>query len=515
MNNLLVAILVPTVIAGCYMSAGRGQHMQDGRDDRADVDGAEPDIAADGIETQPDVQPEGYTCGNGILEAGEECDGSVLGGATCESLGLGGGSLSCSDACRLDVSDCSLCGNGTCDLGESHERCPGDCLDPCGNGSCEEAEDQFGCPADCGALAISSMGDHACALLADGTVRCWGSNEYGQLGDGRTDHSACESHPGQADCSKVPVTVPGLTDVVAVSAGGYHTCAVVEDGTARCWGRNDFGQLGNGTTTASNVPVVVSDLIGAAAVSVGGYHTCALLADGTARCWGLNWAGQLGDGTNTDSNVPAAVSDLAGAEDISSANGARCINDFCPAPVSGGSSCAVVSGGTALCWGAGYFGQLGDGNYANSNVPIAVAGLATVETVSAGGYHSCALLSDGTVFCWGQNFQGELGNGTTIESGVPVAVPGLNGVVDVVAGTAFTCALLFDGTVHCWGQDYAYVPMPIAGLTRVLAISAGKDNLTCALLPDGTVWCWGHNNWGELGDGTTTESSIPVRVAAW
>ena len=125
-------------------------------------------------------------------------------------------------------------------------------------------------------------------MLGDGTARCWGNNWFGQLGDGTT----TERH--------TPVAVSGLSNAVAIAAGNYHTCAVLGDGTARCWGRNDYGQLGDGTTTERHTPVAVSGLTNAVAVSAGGDHTCAVLSDGTARCWGDNSDGQLGDGTTAD-----------------------------------------------------------------------------------------------------------------------------------------------------------------------------------------------------------------------
>ncbi len=147
-----------------------------------------------------------------------------------------------------------------------------------------------------GAVAIAAGYGQACALLSNATMRCWGENREGQLGNGTT------ANPGTAQ----PVAVSGITGATAVATGAYHTCAVLGNGTVRCWGRNDQGQLGNGTVTSSSTPVPVSGLTGVAAVSGGGVHTCAVLTNGTVQCWGENTFGQIGDGTT-------ATSDHAGA----------------------------------------------------------------------------------------------------------------------------------------------------------------------------------------------------------
>ncbi|GIV95655.1 MAG: hypothetical protein KatS3mg057_0312 [Herpetosiphonaceae bacterium] len=207
-----------------------------------------------------------------------------------------------------------------------------------------------------GRLQISAGWDHSCVVLADGTARCWGANGAGQLGDSTTTSSSS------------PVVVGGatpLTDIVALSAGGSHSCALVADGTARCWGNNGDGQLGDGTTTDSASPVVVggvTPLTDIVALSVGYAHSCALLVDGTARCWGRNDYGQLGNGTTTDSASPVVV------------GGATPLTDIVALSAGGEHSCALLVDGTARCWGANGSGQLGNGTRMSSPSPVVVGG---------------------------------------------------------------------------------------------------------------------------------------------
>jgi alpha-tubulin suppressor-like RCC1 family protein len=326
----------------------------------------------------------------------------------------------------------------------------------------------------------------------------WGANNSGQLGDGTTSGS------------DVPVAVSGLSRVAAVSGGGFHSLALLDDGTVMAWGAGTSGQLGDGATKSSASPVAVSGLRGAVGVSAGAHHSLALLGDGTVMAWGANGKGQLGDGSVEASDLPVAVSGLSHVIAVSA--GAN-------------HSLALLEDGAVMAWGANGKGQLGDASTEDSEVPVPVSGLSTVMAISAGADHSLALLRGRAVMAWGANGSGQLGNGTETDTDVPVAVSGLGGIVAVSAGETFSLARVKDGTVKAWGGN-AYgqlgdgtsagpetcgtlpalpcskIPTAVGGLSRVAAVSAGQLH-SLALLSNGRVMAWGENNAGQLGDGTT------------
>jgi hypothetical protein len=291
--------------------------------------------------------------------------------------------------------------------------------------------------------------------------------------------------------------------VSAIATGGAFTCALTVSGGLRCWGDNSYGQLGNGATADSATPVDVTGLTsGVAGVSLGWGHACALTTGGGVKCWGFNSTGQLGNGTMTNSTTPVDVSGLASGVAALSAGFIH--------------TCALTTGGGVKCWGANSDGQLGNGTLTGSAMPVDVTGLASgVAAVAAGFYHTCALTTGGGVKCWGFG----IGAGTT-----PNDVAGLtSGVTAVSGGGAHACALTSKGGVKCWGINSAgqlgdgtttnsTTPVAVSGLTSgAAAVSAGFLH-TCALTASSAVMCWGENSGGQLGNGTTADSTTPMEA---
>jgi alpha-tubulin suppressor-like RCC1 family protein len=388
---------------------------------------------------------------------------------------------------------------------------------------------------------VASGGGHSCAIKEDGTVWCWGQNDFGQLGD------------GTATDSSLPVKVPDFVmPGIAIGAGDVYTCALDKTGAVWCWGHNDHGQLGVGSgdnRTASQVPGIT----GAKQIAVGVAHTCALLGDGTVSCWGQNTKGELGDGGTTD-HTPMVVPGLTNIVQITAGDEV---------------TCALDNAGVAKCWGANDVGQLGTGNHTPHPTPVAVANLTdAVKEIVAGHGFTCVELAYNANFCWGA---GALGNGVIGQSDLPVQVDAPSGLDHLTAGDDTACGIAADNKLWCWGRngddrigDGSYqdqpqpilstfvdvveasvdnnhmcavdkrgaircagfnrrgelgdgqrltqgAPQPVLGLASVKSIVAG-DNHTCALLGDGTVKCWGFNGSGQLGFGNFESSAVPRTV---
>ncbi len=390
---------------------------------------------------------------------------------------------------------------------------------PADTGALKDADAEAETPAV--AIAISAGDNHTCALLSDGTVRCWGDNSSGQLGiDTYNGPDQCmvvaDSNPLGNACALRPVPVPGIAGATAIAAGAT-TCAIVSGGIVQCW-----GQLGlelNGSPSVSG-PTVLAGLSGANALAVGiGTGGCAVSA-GVAKCWGPAYAGLL---SGTPTTEPWTATPVVG---LGTATGVAVGFQF---------ACAAIADGTVRCWGSNEVGDLGTGGPFSStsgenSTPVPVVGLGGVNATAAGNQYTCALLGDGTVQCWGVDSEGQLGRGddagvSFYENGSPVYLPavssipmpvtGLHGVTAISANGNTTCALGSGGSIQCWGdygESASSTPVVVSGLTGAIAIANGGTH-QCALFSAGEVKCWGSNSYGQLGNGTTTDSATPVSVS--
>ena len=352
------------------------------------------------------------------------------------------------------------------------------------------------------AVTLSAGVFHTCAVTPSGGVQCWGANGDATLGDGTNlDRN-------------LPVDVVGLSSgVAAISAGWDHSCALTTTGGVKCWGDNSGGQLGDGTNFRRTAPVDVIGLSsGVTAISAGGFHTCAVMTAGGMKCWGDNTYGQIGDATHVDRSLPVDVTGLPSA-----GVGAIAAGYY--------HTCTVSKSAQVICWGANFSGQLGTGTTTDSSTPVYEAGLVSdAVAITAGEAHTCALTARSGVKCWGDNGYGQLGDGTFGNSPYARDVPGLSsGVAGISSHGISTCAVTTAGGATCWGDNFrgqlgdgttgsSGTPVGVTGLSSgVAAVAAGYYH-GCALSTTGAVKCWGWNRFGELGDGTNTNSLVPVDV---
>jgi alpha-tubulin suppressor-like RCC1 family protein len=326
------------------------------------------------------------------------------------------------------------------------------------------------------------------------------------------DNSAGELGTGNTKRSNVPVNVVGLSSgVTAIAAGNNFTCAIVNGGVS-CWGTSEFGQLGHGSATGSLVPVPVQGLSsGVSAISAGYAHACAIVPGQGVACWGKNDDGQLGNGLTKDSYTPTFVSRLSADRALAVAAGSD-------------ATCARLASNRVSCWGKNSNGQLGDGLFATSAFPV-TASVASASAIAAGGSFACAITPNGAL-CWGNGGLGQLGS-TTSYTPNPTDVIGLpRGVSAIATGNAHTCAILVDGGLLCWGDNTSgdlgngstaesSAAMPVQGLASgVVAVSGGGAH-TCAIANMGQVLCWGQNSAGQLGNGSMADSAVPVTVVGF
>ncbi|MBK9072920.1 MAG: hypothetical protein IPL79_18250 [Myxococcales bacterium] len=394
-------------------------------------------------------------------------------------------------------------------------------------------------------LTVATGGSHTCALWDDNSVRCWGGNFYGELGLGDHDDRGLDSAQlGDA----LPAVEVGTGTVVQLALGEAHTCARFKNGDLRCWGDNSFGQIGapdmaevGGEPGQMGEALANLELGGKVlSVSAGGYHTCALIEGGTVKCWGSNDYGQLGQEDNTDRGaLPGDIENLA-AIDV----GAESIKQV----VTGvDHTCVLTVDGDAKCFGSAFYGNLGTGNTndrgdepgemgealeavdlgTKNNVPIRISSIAAASETT------CAILEGGLVKCWGDNASGQLGIGSSeprgarageMGNGLPaVDLDGLE-VDELALGAEHVCARVSDGSLRCWGSGAygengsgapaalgddsdelgaALAPVSL-GTDLAVVTFATRSNHTCALFSNGGVKCWGANDAGQLGLGDDT-----------
>lgn len=343
-------------------------------------------------------------------------------------------------------------------------------------------------------IAVAAGGSSTCALRSDGAVFCWGLNDHGQLGDGTTTSGAN------------PRRVELASGAASIAVGGAHACAVLVDGRLFCWGNNAEGQVA-GDASNEESPVHVTDGVGA--VAAGENHTCFIATSGDVSCFGRNDNDQLGF-EGVDQSAPRALDPALAASALA---------------LGTNHSCAIVSGGVQ-CWGDNNNGRLGDGTNMDRASPTPIASVASegvFSAVGAGNTHSCAVQGSIT-YCWGQGNDGRLGYGDTAESRAPVAVSSLDDAVAVDLGLDHTCALRASGRVSCWGKnDLAQLGMEATGdsisdvpmdVGIADAVSLGVGHNHACVVSTGRVLCWGADNNSQLGEGATGVDplSIPVVV---
>lgn len=500
-----------------------------------------------------DLESDAAHCGG----CGQACaDGAACAGGSCCDVGLAACGTACADL-STHPEHCGACGASclfanveaaTCEAGacasmscqEGFDDCNGDMADGCETdlltdpancGACGANACHIGCGnGECLVVAsLSARNDHACARMSDATVRCWGGNRDGQIGNGQLGTGVRSLTPERVLDPTDPTGF--FTRAVEVATGFSHSCARTEVGTVMCWGQGLDPATGG--IVQRTEPFAIPDpthpsglLSDVLSLASGRNFLCALLADGTAKCWG---AVPDGSTTPTPLALPTPVLD-----------GGVPLTDIAQIAAGNTHFCALIADGTARCVGNNANGQLGVdpastpfGNGSGSATPVAVGGatpLVDITQLVAAQDHTCARIADGTARCWGRNNNGNLGNGTLVDSHAPVEVLGFHTeAIQLSAGMVnHTCALLGDGTVRCWGNNAngklgvgssesreptALQVLDASGqpLTGVTQIEAGNAH-TC-VVQSGEVQCWGRNNNGQIGDGTTVTADRPTPVA--
>lgn len=348
--------------------------------------------------------------------------------------------------------------------------------------------------------AIVSGSAHTCGVTTSSFAYCWGWNRPGHIGDGTTEQRLIPTRVTGGLTFRGVTTTPSLV--------GYSTCGVLTEGGAYCWGANDQGELGDGSTQQRNVPTPVVGGSSIVQVAVGGLHSCGVTGGRRAYCWGANGSGELGDSTTVSRLTPVPVwGDL----------------EFLEVSAGDGFTCGVTLDHRGYCWGYNGWGQFGDGTTVSQSVPTAVPGGLLFDRVSAGDRYACGVTTDGKAFCWGLNHYGQLGDGTTDQRLTPTLVAGGLNFVHVSAAFVHTCGVTANGAAYCWGANNSgelgdgtttqrFVPTLVTGNLAFTRVTAGNIH-TCGITTASIAYCWGFNGDGQLGDGTTTSRRTPTPVA--
>ncbi len=352
-------------------------------------------------------------------------------------------------------------------------------------------------------LTFSSQSRYSCAIINHDTAKCWGANWAGQIGDNTTTNRL------------YPVDVFNLKDITSLTTGGHHTCALLSDHSLQCWGNNSRGQLGDGTNVNKLIPTTISELGNqVVAVAAGTLHTCAIVKNDAnqqiVKCWGDNRQGQLGDNSYTNRKKPVATIDL-NANAVAIAAGDQ-------------HTCVILENGTVKCWGGNSYGQLGNGDTTNKSFPVTVSDLTNVKNIITGEGHTCAKLADNSMYCWGLNNHGQLGIDDTVNRTIPTQIITLTDQVELVAtGSNHICVtVLNQNSLKCWGKnDLGQLgigstndvlrPTSVALTEKINKISLGYNH-SCALTDVSQMYCWGGNGGGQLGDGSTRFRTLPAPV---
>jgi alpha-tubulin suppressor-like RCC1 family protein len=355
------------------------------------------------------------------------------------------------------------------------------------------------------AVSLAMSSTQSCAVLADGSITCWGF--------GSTFQNIA------TPLGFVPTTIAGISNVASLTLGDHHACALKTDTSVACWGT--WFAFSGANQIIQSTPLSVKDasgaaMLGAISVSSGADHACALKEDGNVFCWGSNTSGQLGDAATANHFVanPVLLTNI----------GPPVTATFSTAITTGYvHSCALKVNGDVACWGGGGYGQLGNGFTGNSSLPVTVPLPSAAVSVSAGYAHTCALLVNGDVACWGLNEDGQIGNGSNVDSLLPVVVNIGGSAASVSSGAHHTCAVKTSGAAICWGRGdlgqlgssvfaSSNIPVGVNVPGGVLSVSSGGFH-TCAIKTNSTAICWGFGGDGALGNGSTNRTASPVDVS--